>query len=730
MLIGSVAAVVNAAPLCGQIEAGSGSIVKAGDSTTIQQNTGRLVIDWNAFSTNANESITFRQPDASAIALNRVVGQSPSVLLGKLDANGQVFIVNPNGVLFGSGAQVNVGGLIASTLNLSNQDFISGRYAFAGQPRSGAVVNLGHVEAAPGGYVALIGTHAVNRGAVIAPGGTAALAAGDRVTVTLGDHAMLGLSIDQGVLDALASNGGLIQTDGGQAWLEARAEGALLASVVNNSGVIRAHSVANQNGVIVLLAEGGTVQVGGRLDASAPHGGAGGSIETSGARVNVSSDASVDTASRSGATGNWLISAANFTIAANGGNITGTALSRLLRDNNIAVQATSEHNGTIEIDDALAWRVSTMLSLIARNSISINEAIDAPAATVVLSAGTIATQNAPLAAANLALIGSDGVYRLDHPFNEVGTLAARAASVTLDDQMPLVVGTVAGTVGVTTTSTTELRATSLTLDAPVSSQAQGTAVTLASASSFINHAGADAVVTPNGRWLIDSQSPDADVFGGLQSGNLALWGDPYMQGMDSLALTATGNRYGFAAMQQATLTANDISKAFGTTRQLDAGDVSVSLRYAGAQYDNAFTDSATVHPPLSYTLASAGAAADAAVGPYALILTAGGTQPAGYSVSTQSGATLQVTQAVAPVAPSPPEPPTGTTPSEPAVTASVPTPIGAWQTVAAQTGADLARGARVQNMTASLQPATLVQVASDQSNSLSPDAWPGNVCRK
>lgn len=264
-LLGAACAPVDAGPSGGRIVAGSGAIGGGGSATVIQQNSSRLAIDWNAFSTRPGESVTFTQPGANAIALNRVVGPRPSLLFGKLNANGQVFIVNPNGVIFGPGAQVNVGGLLASTLGLSTQDFMSGHYAFAasgqrhgwdhrhhrhGDDGDGApVVNLGTLTSAPGGYVALIGARAINAGTITTPEGVTTLAAGSRVAVTLGDHSLIGLSVDQGTLHALAANHGLIQADGGQAWLTARAEDVLFGSVVNNSGVIQARSAVNENGV-------------------------------------------------------------------------------------------------------------------------------------------------------------------------------------------------------------------------------------------------------------------------------------------------------------------------------------------------------------------------------------------------------------------------------------------------------------------------------------------------
>src|SRR4030065_859710 len=120
-----------AAPMDGQISAGSGGIAQAGSTTTITQQTQNLAINWQSFDIGSNEDVHFNQPNSAAIALNRVLGQNPSQILGNLSANGQVFILNPNGILFGSTAQVNVGGLVASTLGMSNADFIAGNYRYS-----------------------------------------------------------------------------------------------------------------------------------------------------------------------------------------------------------------------------------------------------------------------------------------------------------------------------------------------------------------------------------------------------------------------------------------------------------------------------------------------------------------------------------------------------------------------------------------------------------------------
>ena len=213
----SQARLVAAQPSGGQVTSGNGGIVQSGNSTVINQQSQNLAIDWLSFSIGANESVRFNQPNSSAIALNRVVGQDPSQILGTLSANGQVFILNPNGVLFGKGAEVNVASaLLASTLNLSDADFQAGHYQLAAGSSPGTVVNQGNLTAAAGGYLALVGPSVSNNGSMKVMGGTVLLAAGNMISLQLNNGSLLSYSIDKGALDALAQNSQLIQADGGR----------------------------------------------------------------------------------------------------------------------------------------------------------------------------------------------------------------------------------------------------------------------------------------------------------------------------------------------------------------------------------------------------------------------------------------------------------------------------------------------------------------------------------
>ncbi|WP_285960171.1 filamentous hemagglutinin N-terminal domain-containing protein [Pseudomonas tohonis] len=257
-----------ALPTDGQVSLGQGSIASAEGSMTVTQSSQNLAINWNSFNIAQGEKVSFVQPNSSAIALNRVVGSDPSSIYGTLQANGQVFLINPNGILFAPGAQVNVGGLVASTLDLSDQDLAAGNFAFAG--KGGRVTNQGSITA-DGGYVALLGAQVSNEGTLTARLGSAALAAGDKVTLDFAGDQLVSLEVDKGTLQALAQNKQLIQADGGQVILTAKAAEGLLNAVVNNEGIVEAGSVSQHDGVIRL--EGDRLANTGTLDASGATGG-------------------------------------------------------------------------------------------------------------------------------------------------------------------------------------------------------------------------------------------------------------------------------------------------------------------------------------------------------------------------------------------------------------------------------------------------------------------------
>jgi filamentous hemagglutinin family protein len=365
---------VFAFPIGGQVVSGIGTIAQSGNLTTINQGSQNLSVNWKSFNVGSNETVNFLQPSASAIAVNRIYDTNGSQILGHLNANGQVWLINPNGILFGKSAQVNVGGLVASTLDSIQQNGSS--VSFSGKG-AGRIINQGTIN---GHYVALIGNTVSNTGMITANLGSAALGAGSAVTLTFSGNDLVHMQVDRGVLNALVSNGGIVQADGGYLILSAGAKDELLASVVNNTGIVRARTVEDRNGDIVLLGgmKSGTVNVSGTIDASAPNGGNGGFIETSAANVHVSNNAKITTLAQNGLNGSWLIDPVDFTIAASGGDMTGAAVTSALAGGNFTILSSSggtSGSGNINVDDTVSWSVNT-LTLNAQNNININSVMN------------------------------------------------------------------------------------------------------------------------------------------------------------------------------------------------------------------------------------------------------------------------------------------------------------------------------------------------------------------
>ncbi|EBR2769165.1 filamentous hemagglutinin N-terminal domain-containing protein, partial [Salmonella enterica] len=290
LIAGFLPAMVLAAdlPTGGQIVGGQGSISTSGNQMTIHQQTQNMATNWHSFDIGKNNTVQFVQPDSSSVALNRVTGASGSQIMGTLKANGQVFILNPNGVLFGKDARVNVGGLVASTKNLSTADFMKGQYTLNGNGNPGAqVVNQGSLTAAKGGYIVLAGERISNSGTVTTPSGKTVLAAGKTVTLQLDNGGLTSVSVNGSVVNALVENRGLISASNGQVYLTAKGQDMLLTTVVNNSGTVEAKGLASRGGEIVLNGgDSGVVSQSGHLLADSQTG-QGGKITLEGQNIHL-----------------------------------------------------------------------------------------------------------------------------------------------------------------------------------------------------------------------------------------------------------------------------------------------------------------------------------------------------------------------------------------------------------------------------------------------------------
>ena len=239
---------------------GTATFQQAGNILNVT-NSANAIINWGSFSISVGELTRFIQPSALSAVLNRVTGQDPSVILGALQSNGRVFLVNPNGIVFGAGAQIDVAGLVASTLNLSNEDFLNNRMRFTDGVGAGSVVNQGQIT---GGSVYLVGNAVTNNGLITSPNGEVVLAAGN--SVELVNPGTPNLRVEVTAPANEARNLGTISAEAGRI--------GIYAGLINNSGTLNASSAVVEGGRILLkAAKNVNVAAAGRINASGTSGG-------------------------------------------------------------------------------------------------------------------------------------------------------------------------------------------------------------------------------------------------------------------------------------------------------------------------------------------------------------------------------------------------------------------------------------------------------------------------
>jgi filamentous hemagglutinin family protein len=306
----------SAQPVGASVVAGQAQVLSSGATTFVNQSSSKAIINWQDFTVGQGAAVQFNQPNSAAITLNRVTGGNISTINGAIRANGQVWLLNPNGMLIGNGASINVGGLLATTSDIANQDFIQGRYNFTGG--KGSIVNNGTIQASNGGSVILSAPNVTNRGLIQASAGHVVLGGTDTFTVDFtGDH-LLSYAVGAGSSGGQVANSGKISAPGGQILLTARAAAGVQDAVINNSGIVEATSVREENGEIILDAGDGTAANAGTLDASGKGvGETGGTVKVLGGTVAVSDGATIDVSGNAGG-GTALL----------GGNFQGTGSER------------------------------------------------------------------------------------------------------------------------------------------------------------------------------------------------------------------------------------------------------------------------------------------------------------------------------------------------------------------------------------------------------------------
>ena len=279
------------------IQFGQSTLQVKGNELSINQTTRQSIINWQSFGIAANESVKLMQP-AQGTALFRVVGSGSSQIFGHLSATGSLFLINPNGILFGQGSRVDVGSLVASSMNISNSDFLSKNYQLNANGSTGSVINQGAIKVADGGYLVLLGNEVKNSGTLTANNGSVVMGSAQSAVLDFYGNGLVKARLSGDALSALVEQAGVIQADGGTVQLATNSR----SSAVNVTGLVQADSLVERNGVIRL--EGGNnakVTVAGTLSATGNKPGTkGGNIEVSGEQVALFSGAKLDASGNAG----------------------------------------------------------------------------------------------------------------------------------------------------------------------------------------------------------------------------------------------------------------------------------------------------------------------------------------------------------------------------------------------------------------------------------------------
>ncbi|MEX1223516.1 MAG: filamentous hemagglutinin N-terminal domain-containing protein, partial [Pirellulales bacterium] len=289
-------------PTGADVVAGSAAINAQGNTLNVVTGSDRTIINWQDFSIGANEATNFIQPGANSAVLNRVTGGNASAIYGQLNSNGNVFLINPNGIFIGPGGVINVNGFTASTFDITNKDFLDGApFNFQGSSLE-SVINEGRIQTGAGG-AALLGHQVINNGTITSEGGAITLATGG--SITLGDGSRYIQADINTLTNGLSETAALIKQSG-----TVRATGALKTGgevyLVNPNGNIMhngtiqadklADSGARTGGSVKLEAKQGTTTVAGAIDVS---GETGGSVQVLGKHVELAS-ANIDASGTTG----------------------------------------------------------------------------------------------------------------------------------------------------------------------------------------------------------------------------------------------------------------------------------------------------------------------------------------------------------------------------------------------------------------------------------------------
>lgn len=496
-----------AMPTGSQITSGVGDVATGINELVINQHSPNLDMNWQSFSIAGHEQVRFVQPSVSAIALNRVTSGNPSEIFGKLSANGKVFLINPQGILFGPTSQINVGGLVASTLQVATADFAAGNFSLNNNGAAGAIINNGSIRAVDGGFIALIGPQVVNEGEIVVNQGTVALAAGNDVALKTGDN--LQVTVNSGSNQVEITNRNLIRADGGRVMMIARPVSEIASSIINLEGMVQAKSISTRNGEIVLDGGDGDVTLGGSFAIDSAD------INVKANNIHVEKEIRSDNPAGNG--GNIKLTANNSVlinadIVTDNGNLQVTGNAKYKATGNITMKAGTTLNagrGIVDLTTSQGLSGNITLANVVASTFNIGGS-SIQYMDVQQQAGS------GIRADLLTLVNSNATFHLTGD-NYIRALAAKARKLYFSTNGVLDIITARMIPGISATGRVEVAATgdmTIRNGSKVISQTTDRVV-LSTKGNFINRSTADAVQAPKGRFLIYSTHPAQDVKGGL-----------------------------------------------------------------------------------------------------------------------------------------------------------------------------------------------------------------------
>ncbi len=579
-VFGGGTAVAN--PDGGVVVRGNATINGGAGTLNVNQASQRAVINWRSFSIGQNETVNFNQPSSSASTLNRVTGSQRSVIEGALNANGRVYLINSSGVLFTGSSQVNVGTLVATTANITDDNFMADRLEFreAGQPGA-SIENFGQISVRDGGLAALVAPSVRNAGLIQANVGRIALGGGELFTLDFYGDRLINFSVGEGNAGGTAprlDNSGALLADGGHVLLTTQAASDVVGGVVNMSGVIQARSVSRDAmGTIVLDAAGGSTTVSGHIDASGSAAGtSGGRVELLGQSVAVQGGATIDASGHSGggtvhvggppaseASANRAASAlveqgaaidASAHESGNGGTVSiwGTNQARFAGEIRAAGGETAGDGGFVEVSSRGVLQFLGDVIASAENG--------APG-TVLLDPADIVVQRSGSSDPNASVIDGDALNRLLRTQQRVNLIADDTITVNYRiDGRPLDGGTAPSGDVRMTAGAIIINAPVITNDAPISLNAGAGGVTfgenpvtmegpgflwVASTGSAGNVGGSDITIDTDGSVIAGTPDGDAGQLISLGTISITARGEQValhqaLNGLDSASGGTTG----------------------------------------------------------------------------------------------------------------------------------------------------------------------------------------------